>query len=31
MRILKGFGMNILAYDPFKNPVVEELGDNMLN
>lgn len=26
MRILKGFGMNILAYDPFKNPVVEELG-----
>ncbi len=26
MRILKGFGMNILAYDPFKNPLVEELG-----
>ena len=26
MRILKGFGMNILAYDPFKNPVVEDLG-----
>ena len=26
MRILKGFGMNILAYDPFKNPVVEQLG-----
>ena len=26
MRILKGLGMNILAYDPFKNPVVEELG-----
>lgn len=26
MRILKGFGMNILAYDPFKNPVAEELG-----
>ncbi|MBS6022200.1 MAG: 2-hydroxyacid dehydrogenase [Haemophilus haemolyticus] len=26
IRILKGFGMNILAYDPFKNPVVEELG-----
>ncbi|WP_455487772.1 2-hydroxyacid dehydrogenase [Haemophilus sp.] len=26
MRILKGFGMNILAYDPFKNTVVEELG-----
>ena len=26
MRILKGFGMNILACDPFKNPVVEELG-----
>lgn len=26
MRILKGFGMNILAYDPFKNPEVEELG-----
>ncbi|KOQ96851.1 lactate dehydrogenase [Haemophilus sp. C1] len=26
MHILKGFGMNILAYDPFKNPLVEELG-----
>lgn len=26
MRILKGFGMNILAYDPFKNPEVEDLG-----
>lgn len=26
MRILKGFGMNILAYDPFKTPVAEELG-----
>ncbi|HHE9398615.1 2-hydroxyacid dehydrogenase [Haemophilus sp. HN_Hi14] len=26
MRILKGFGMNILAYDPFKNPVVEDFG-----
>ncbi|TCJ98677.1 D-lactate dehydrogenase [Volucribacter psittacicida] len=26
MRILKGFGMNILAYDPFKNPLAEELG-----
>lgn len=26
MRILKGFGMNIFAYDPFKNLVVEELG-----
>ncbi|VEH67817.1 D-isomer specific 2-hydroxyacid dehydrogenase, catalytic domain protein [Rodentibacter pneumotropicus] len=26
MRILKGFGMHILAYDPFKNPIVEELG-----
>ncbi len=26
MRILKGFGMNILAFDPFKNPVVEEIG-----
>lgn len=26
MRILKGFGMNILAYDPFKNPVAEQLG-----
>lgn len=26
MRILKGFGMNILAYDPFKNPQAEELG-----
>lgn len=26
MRILKGFGMHILAYDPFKNPIAEELG-----
>lgn len=26
MRILKGFGMHILAYDPFKNSVAEELG-----
>lgn len=26
MRILKGFGMELLAYDPFKNPLVEELG-----
>lgn len=26
MRILKGFGMNILAYDPFHNPLVDELG-----
>lgn len=26
MRILKGFGMHILAYDPFKNHAVEELG-----
>ena len=26
IRILKGFGMHILAYDPFKNPVAEELG-----
>ncbi|MFZ7135761.1 2-hydroxyacid dehydrogenase [Avibacterium avium] len=26
MRILKGFGMHIWAYDPFKNPVAEELG-----
>ncbi|MDP8101401.1 2-hydroxyacid dehydrogenase [Phocoenobacter atlanticus] len=26
IRILKGFGMNILAYDPFKNPQAEELG-----
>lgn len=26
MRILKGFGMHILAYDPFKNPTAEELG-----
>ncbi|KDB44418.1 2-hydroxyacid dehydrogenase [Glaesserella parasuis] len=25
-RILKGFGMNILAFDPFKNPIVEEIG-----
>lgn len=28
MRILKGFGMHILAYDPFKNPQAEELGAN---
>ncbi|KGQ32078.1 2-hydroxyacid dehydrogenase [Gallibacterium anatis] len=26
MRILKGFGMHILCYDPFKNPTAEELG-----
>ena len=26
MRILKGFGMHILCYDPFKNPAAEELG-----
>ena len=26
MRILKGFGMNILAFDPFHNPIVDELG-----
>ncbi|MFC0309005.1 2-hydroxyacid dehydrogenase [Gallibacterium trehalosifermentans] len=26
MRILKGFGMNILCYDPYKNPIAEELG-----
>lgn len=26
MRILKGFGMNILAFDPFYNPIVDELG-----
>lgn len=26
MRILKGFGMHILAYDPFKNKAAEELG-----
>lgn len=26
MRILKGFGMDILAYDPFKNPEAEALG-----
>ena len=26
IRILKGFGMQILAYDPFKNPLAEELG-----
>lgn len=25
MRILKGFGMHILCYDPFKNPAAEEL------
>ncbi|MFU2136700.1 2-hydroxyacid dehydrogenase [Gallibacterium genomosp. 1] len=26
MRILKGFGMHILCYDPFKNLAAEELG-----
>ncbi|WP_386687671.1 2-hydroxyacid dehydrogenase [Lonepinella sp. MS14437] len=26
MRILKGFGMQLLAFDPFKNPQVEALG-----
>ncbi|MDO4626120.1 MAG: 2-hydroxyacid dehydrogenase [Pasteurellaceae bacterium] len=26
MRILNGFGMHILAYDPFKNPAAEALG-----
>ena len=26
MRILKGFGMNILAFGPFHNPIVDELG-----
>ncbi|TNH04303.1 2-hydroxyacid dehydrogenase [Testudinibacter sp. TR-2022] len=26
MRILKGFGMNILTYDPFLNPAAVELG-----
>ncbi|KAE9528436.1 2-hydroxyacid dehydrogenase [Testudinibacter aquarius] len=26
MRILKGFGMNILTYDPFINPAAVELG-----
>lgn len=26
MRILKGFGMHILAFDPFKNPEAEALG-----
>ncbi|MGX2974345.1 2-hydroxyacid dehydrogenase [Ursidibacter arcticus] len=26
MRILKGFGMQILAFDPFKNPIAEEIG-----
>lgn len=26
MRILKGFNMHIVAYDPFKTPQVEELG-----
>jgi D-lactate dehydrogenase len=26
MRILKGFGMNILCYDPYINPIAEELG-----
>ncbi|RXJ71981.1 2-hydroxyacid dehydrogenase [Veronia nyctiphanis] len=26
IRILKGFGMHILAYDPFENPLAVELG-----
>ncbi|WGE82672.1 2-hydroxyacid dehydrogenase [Actinobacillus equuli] len=26
MRILKGFGMDILAFDPFKNPAAEAIG-----
>lgn len=26
MRILKGFGMNLLAYDPFCNPEAEKIG-----
>ncbi|WGE84755.1 2-hydroxyacid dehydrogenase [Actinobacillus equuli] len=26
MRILKGFGMEILAFDPFKNPAAEAIG-----
>ena len=26
IRILNGFGMNILAYDPYPNPLAEELG-----
>lgn len=26
LRILKGLGMTILAFDPFKNPLAEELG-----
>ncbi|MDN3616316.1 MAG: 2-hydroxyacid dehydrogenase [Vibrio gallaecicus] len=26
MRILKGLGMNILCYDPYPNPLAEELG-----
>ncbi len=26
IRILKGFGMNILAYDPYENPIAIELG-----
>ncbi|WP_150540203.1 2-hydroxyacid dehydrogenase [Actinobacillus vicugnae] len=26
MRILKGFGMELLAFDPFKNPAAEEIG-----
>ncbi|MGF1698834.1 2-hydroxyacid dehydrogenase [Photobacterium makurazakiensis] len=26
IRILKGFGMNILAYDPYENPIAAELG-----
>ncbi|WP_064605160.1 2-hydroxyacid dehydrogenase [Photobacterium sp. J15] len=26
IRILKGFGMNVLAYDPYENPLAVELG-----
>ncbi|EAS42139.1 2-hydroxyacid dehydrogenase [Photobacterium profundum] len=26
IRILKGFGMNILAYDPYENPIAIDLG-----
>jgi D-lactate dehydrogenase len=26
IRILKGFGMNILAYDPYENPIAVKLG-----
>lgn len=26
IRILKGFGMHVLAFDPFRNPEVEKLG-----